>query len=266
MVRPRKMSEGSTGPDASAFDTMRARRETEAAERLTDILVQLAAARVRETMDPMDPAHARYWEWRAKEAREALSPAERVTLRADAEAFARTLALKRAALDAGARAARDSAAPGLVPGAPAEHAAPRLTGTDAWRAAIAARCALRFDLAVAAGSGRELWDEPATSWVELPAGVPDGRHVALAVHGDSMEPLLHAGDTLLVRLDERATAGDVIVAYRPEHGHVVKRVAAIVGDRLILESVNTAYDTLDVPNGPGTVVGTVVLRWCRHMG
>ena len=52
------------------------------------------------------------------------------------------------------------------------------------------RCATILDLAVAAGSGRELWDEPCDRWLELPDDVPSGRYVALRVSGDSMSPRL----------------------------------------------------------------------------
>ena len=37
------------------------------------------------------------------------------------------------------------------------------------------------DLAVAAGVGRDLWDEPCDTWVELPDDVPVGRYIALKV-------------------------------------------------------------------------------------
>lgn len=266
MARPRKTADPAVTPVDDTTPDRAASQRDEAQERLADRLVQLASARAREAMDPADPAHAGYWEWRAREARAGLSPAERIALRADAEAFADALAARMAELGLSAvpQAHGSRPVPTLVAGAPIERAAAPLTGADAVRAATGARCALRFDLAVAAGVGRELWDEPATSWVELPDDVADGRHVALTVHGDSMEPMLHAGDTILVRLDARATVGDVIVARRPEDGHVVKRVSEITGDRLVLSSLNAAYDALEVPNAPGTVVGTVVLRWCRH--
>ncbi|HEY3133847.1 MAG TPA: hypothetical protein VGJ47_04390, partial [Gemmatimonadaceae bacterium] len=57
-------------------------------------------------------------------------------------------------------------------------------------AASRERCATILDLAVAAGSGRELWDEPCDRWLELPDDVPSGRYVALRVAGDSMAPVL----------------------------------------------------------------------------
>ena len=273
-MAPGKAASGASWFDASEDEARaRARDEGEVAatslqvadrqadvarERTADQLVRLAAARVRETMDPRDPLHARWFDRRAAAAREALSLDERAAIAAEARAFALSLL---------ARTGREGHAPrgvALVAGAPVERPAPRVAGRDAMHVAELARCALRFDLAVAAGVGRELWDEPATSWVELPPGLPAGQHVALTVRGDSMEPLLHAGDTILVKLGGAAAVGDVVVARRPEHGHIVKRVAAATPERLVLASLNASYDEVIVPQEPGAVVGTVVLRWCAH--
>src|SRR5207237_230677 len=50
----------------------------------------------------------------------------------------------------------------------------RATLTHAVPAASRERCATILDLAVAAGGGRELWDEPCDRWLELPDDVPAG--------------------------------------------------------------------------------------------
>ena len=55
------------------------------------------------------------------------------------------------------------------------------------------------DLDIAAGVGRELWDERADAWVALPNDAPSGEYVALRIVGDSMAPLMHTGDTVLVK-------------------------------------------------------------------
>ena len=55
-------------------------------------------------------------------------------------------------------------------------------------------------LGVAAGDGRELWDEPPQHWVTLPDVVPSGDYLAFRIVGDSMTPLMHTGDTVLVQL------------------------------------------------------------------
>src|SRR5256714_10815860 len=67
-------------------------------------------------------------------------------------------------------------------------------------AASRERCATILDLAVAAGSGRELWDEPCDRWLELPEDVPSGRYVALRVPGDRMHPVLRPREGILLGL------------------------------------------------------------------
>jgi SOS-response transcriptional repressor LexA len=120
------------------------------------------------------------------------------------------------------------------------------------------------ELGVAAGTGRELLEEPCEAWVALPPGVPSGRYVALRVVGDSMTPLLHSGDVVLVDLDGTAATGAVVVARHPDHGYVVKRVGRARGWGLPLESLNPAYPALVLSPGAGAVIGPVVLRWCGH--
>jgi SOS-response transcriptional repressor LexA len=119
-------------------------------------------------------------------------------------------------------------------------------------------------LAVAAGDGRELWDEECDRLIELPEGTPLGRYVALSVSGDSMLPLLHAGDTLLVRLGTELKRDTVVVARRADDGYVVKRVGAIQRRRVELLSLNAEYPPVSIPNDSRAVLGTVVMRWCAH--
>lgn len=121
-----------------------------------------------------------------------------------------------------------------------------------------------IELGVAAGTGRELLDEPCDTRVALPPEVSPGRYVALRVVGDSMRPLLHSGDVVLVALDASLTAGAVVVARHPEHGYVVKRMGRPAPGGTPLESLNPAYPTLMLAPGSGAVIGRVVLRWCGH--
>lgn len=121
------------------------------------------------------------------------------------------------------------------------------------------------DLAAAAGAGRALWDEPCHEVVVLPEQMPSGRYVAIGIAGDSMEPAFHRGDTLLVKLGNEAQRDTVILARLPgDDGYVVKRVARATRASLVLHSLNPAYAPIVLEREAGSVVGTVLLRWCEH--
>ena len=228
-------------------------------EDVVDFLIELVGRRVFERMDPTDPRHEPFLDWLAREARLNQSAAERRETERQATAFAERMMRRVAAIRAGERhrvrcvdeapvtcAVRDEACDAGALVAAGERTTP-------W-----------WDLAVAAGSGRELWDEPPAAFIGLPDDVGDGSYVALSVAGDSMAPLLHTGDTILVRLGRELTADQVVVARHPEQGYVVKRVGRMTPARVELESLNPDYPTLEIPNDAALVLGTVVLRWCPH--
>ena len=109
MARPRKrQAPEATSPGAPPGPPAALSRPHEAAsdpasasstdrERAADLLVQLAAARLRDTVDLESPEQAPLVEWLAAEARAALSPAERAELAREAEAFAERMAALAAA-------------------------------------------------------------------------------------------------------------------------------------------------------------------------
>lgn len=132
--------------------------------------------------------------------------------------------------------------------------------------AAAAGAAVCVDLSAAAGAGRALWDEPAEQWVALPAGVPRGRAIALRVAGESMAPLLHSGDTVLVELASTLTRGRIVVARHPslEDGYVCKRVERVGRKEVLLSSLDAAYGTVTIPRDARLVVGTVRIVWRTH--
>lgn len=131
-------------------------------------------------------------------------------------------------------------------------------------AASRERCATILDLAVAAGGGRELWDEPCDRWLELPHDVPSGRYVALRVSGDSMAPVLDPREVILIQLDVTPRVDDLVVARLPDQSHVVKRVAAMKGATMELASFNPEYESIFVAREPSPVVGTVIARFTRE--
>lgn len=120
------------------------------------------------------------------------------------------------------------------------------------------------ELGIAAGVGRELWDEPVSSWVEMPSQMPPGEYVALKIVGNSMAPLMHTGDTVLVRVGSDLQRDTVIVARHPDDGYVCKRVRRIRRTVIELSSLEPGRPLIVIPRDPACIVGTVVLVWCHH--
>jgi len=130
--------------------------------------------------------------------------------------------------------------------------------------ASARRAAPQLDLGAAAGVGRDLWDESCEVWVRIPDDAPAGQYVSLSVVGESMDPLLHTGDSVLVRVDPHVVRDTVVLAKVPDAGYVVKRVGKVTRARLELLSLNDAFPPITIPRDDHSVVGTVILRWCPH--
>jgi hypothetical protein len=135
---------------------------------------------------------------------------------------------------------------------------------DVLDVARARQCAPQLELGAAAGVGRDLWDEPCEQWVRIPDDAPAGSYVSLRVVGESMDPLLHTGDSVLVQVGAAVARDTVVLARVPDAGYVVKRVGRVTRAELELQSLNDAFPPIVVPRDEHTVVGTVVLRWCPH--
>ena len=119
------------------------------------------------------------------------------------------------------------------------------------------------ETAVAAGEGSDLLDEVSEMWVELPEKLPKGDYLALPVIGDSMEPLLHRRDVVLVKLGSAVARDTVIVARKPE-GYVVKYVSKLTDNEIELSSLESSYRSFTVPRLQQSVVGTVIARLRRE--
>jgi repressor LexA len=80
--------------------------------------------------------------------------------------------------------------------------------------------------------------------VRLPASfLPTGDHYALEVKGDSMiEAGILDGDTVLIRKQETAETGDIIVALIDEEEATLKRLRRR-GSSIALEAANPSYET-----------------------
>ena len=135
---------------------------------------------------------------------------------------------------------------------------------DVLETARAGQFAPQLELGAAAGVGRDLWDEPCEQWVRIPDDAPAGSYVSLRVVGESMDPLLHTGDSVLVQIGTSVARDTVVLARVPDAGYVVKKVARVTRAELELQSLNDAFPPIVVPRDERTVVGTVVLRWCPH--
>ena len=218
-------------------------------EREMDALARLVVHAGEQRVDSASAADREFHEWLACDARAGQRSGERRATEARAERFARrmqALVLSRqlgvapAASDPVVREMRDESAvhERLVP----------------WP-----------ELGVAAGVGRELWDEPCERWIELPQTLAAGhKYVALTVSGSSMEPALHAGDVVLVSVGSAVRRDSIVVARRPEEGYVVKAVGQLSRRAIELRSLNPEFAAFSIPREDALIVGTVVMRWCSH--
>lgn len=197
----------------------------------------------------------RFLFWLAQDLRTGLSHEQRLADERDAAEFARRALTRSKVRLAERRLPRRQLRERPAPiTALLAHAVP---------AASRERCATILDLAVAAGGGRELWDEPCDRWLELPDDIPSGRYVALRVAGDSMRPVLDAREVILIDLDAAPRVDDLIVARLPDQSNVVKRIASMKGSTIELASFNPDYESIFVARDPSPVVGTVIARFTR---
>lgn len=218
-------------------------------EREMDALVRLAVHADERRLDAAADTSTDFHEWLACDARAAQRSGERRATEARAERFARRMQSLVLARQLGVAASASL---------PVVHDA-REDG------AVRERLVPWPELGVAAGVGRELWDEPCERWVELPRDLAAGhKYVALTVSGSSMEPALHAGDVVLVSVGTPVRRDSIVVARRPEEGYVVKAVGKLSRRAIELRSLNPEFATFSIPRDDTLIVGTVVMRWCSH--
>jgi len=225
-------------------------------EQSMDELMRLVAGRIESEDHSLSYQDERFLFWLANDLRLGLSRAERSKDERDSGEFAR-----RTIARITARRAEKSLPRRELRQRPAPISA---TVAQSLPAASRERCVTMLDLAVAAGQGREIWDEPCDRWLELPDDIPSGRYVALRVAGDSMAPVIEPRDVILIQLDATPRIDDLIVARLPDQSHVVKRVASIKDGRIELASFNPGYDSIFVSRDPSPVVGTVIARFTRE--
>jgi SOS-response transcriptional repressor LexA len=69
---------------------------------------------------------------------------------------------------------------------------------------------------------------------------------------------------VLVKLGDTLARDSVVVACDIDGGYVVKKVGRLRAKSIELQSLNPAYPPMRVGRVPGSVLGTVLLRWCDH--
>lgn len=77
---------------------------------------------------------------------------------------------------------------------------------------------------------------------EIPDAWP-GEYAALKVKGDSMVPRIMEGDVLIVKIQDDAESGDVVVAIVNGEDATVKKLIK-QGDGIVLQPLNTAYEPM----------------------
>jgi phage repressor protein C with HTH and peptisase S24 domain len=90
-------------------------------------------------------------------------------------------------------------------------------------------------------------------------GLDPARLSAIAVAGDSMEPLLRDGDEILVDTAPRPLRDGIYVA-RLDDALLVKRIALGRGGTVSLISANPAYPPIEAPRDELEVIGRVVWK------
>lgn len=223
-------------------------------DRALDALMRQVGGALERQDDALESQGEAHLRWLAAELRAGRSLAEREQDERAAGAFARDTA----------HAMRIRRAELRLPRRELRHRPPAVIATASQAVEIAnrERCAALLDLAAAAGEGRELWDEPCESWLELPAETPQGRVLALRVAGDSMVPVLRDNDVILVHLDGKPAIDDLVLA-RIGDGYVVKRLAAQAAGRIELASFNPAYPPVVGRDGDVMLLGVLVARFSR---
>ncbi len=123
----------------------------------------------------------------------------------------------------------------------------------------------RLALGASAGAGAFAADEAAigifrfsTRWLRG-QGFDPAMLSAIAVAGDSMEPLLRDGDEILVDRTPRPLR-DGIHVIRVGDALMVKRLQSGLPGLLVLESENPAYRSIELPPEDVTVIGRVVWK------
>ena len=89
-----------------------------------------------------------------------------------------------------------------------------------------------------------------------------GEYFGLQIHGDSMEPNMCEGDIVIVRQQDDAESGDIVIAMVNGNDATCKRLTKYAGG-IALISNNPKYDPMmfsneDIISKPVRIIGKVV--------
>ena len=90
----------------------------------------------------------------------------------------------------------------------------------------------------------------------------DGEYYGLRIRGDSMEPKFSDGDVVIVRKQEDADNGDIVIALVNRNDAVCKRLRKYADGAVALVSTNPAYEPIyfsgeEVAETPVKIIGKV---------
>ena len=105
--------------------------------------------------------------------------------------------------------------------------------------------------------------EDIIDWEEItPEMAADGKYFGLCICGDSMEPRICNGDVVIVRKQDDADDGDIVIALVNGNDAVCKRLRKYENGMVALISTNPAYDPMyfskgEVDETPVRIIGKV---------
>lgn len=105
--------------------------------------------------------------------------------------------------------------------------------------------------------------EETIDWEEIPAEmVGSDEYFGLRIKGDSMSPRIMDGDTVIVRRQDDADTGDIVIAIVNGNDGVCKKLRK-TDSGIMLISLNPAYDPMvfdhsDIDTIPVNIIGRVV--------
>lgn len=90
----------------------------------------------------------------------------------------------------------------------------------------------------------------------------NGQYFGLQIHGDSMEPRMYEGDVVIVRQQDDAESGDIVIAMVNGNDATCKRLTKYAGGIALL-SLNSKYEPMMFTNDeilqkPVRIIGKVV--------